>query len=84
LSPQAERCDELAFDAGRASLAAGLHIRAMNALTMLRDPKHGVEKSEFTRRLATAIDSTPLSRSCCTALDCAPVDRGRSPRDGGK
>jgi hypothetical protein len=86
LSPRAERCDELAFDAGRASLAAGLRIRATNALTMLRDPKHGVENSEYARRLAQAIDRTPMSRSCCSALDCAPLDRDRSqlPRDEGK
>ena len=72
LSPKAERCDELAFAAGRASLAAGLPIRAKRALALLRDPKNGVENSESTQRLARAIESTPPSRSCCTAMDCEP------------
>ena len=61
-SPQAERCDELAFYAGKSAMLAGLRLRAKEALAILRDPINGLEKSAFMDRLVKIIDAGPPSR----------------------
>ena len=61
-SPQAERCDELAFYAGKSAMLAGLRLRAKEALAILRDPINGLEKSPFTDRLVKIIDAGLPSR----------------------
>lgn len=61
-SPHAERCDELAFYAGKAAMRAGLRLRAKKALAILRDPINGLEKSAFTDQLVKIIDGSPASR----------------------
>jgi hypothetical protein len=55
-SPASERCDELAYNAGMAFVAAARPDRAKGALSLLLDPINKVEKSVLAQRLSKAIE----------------------------
>jgi hypothetical protein len=58
-SPQASRCDEIAFNAGRAFLAAKLPDRAREAEAILMDPRNQLQKSPLTEKLVKVLERLP-------------------------
>jgi hypothetical protein len=60
--PVAERCDEIAFNAGKAFLAAGRPERAAEAARMLADPRNGMAKSPLAGKLAKGLEGVPGAR----------------------
>jgi hypothetical protein len=60
-TPQQERCDELAYNAGRAFLAAKQPERAKAAAKVLLDPGNGMQKSPLAAKLSTILQSTPAA-----------------------
>jgi hypothetical protein len=56
---QPERCDELAYNAGRAFIAAGKPERAREAAKVLLDPRNGMENSPLAARLAKTLQAFP-------------------------
>ena len=57
-----ERCDELAFYAGKALLLDGLRARAEEALEIVRQPKNSLQNSAFAARLIAAVDGGPATQ----------------------
>jgi hypothetical protein len=60
-NPHDERCDELAYNAGKAFLAAGRLDRAKEALSILLDPRNKLQNAPLTRRLTSAIEEASAS-----------------------
>ncbi len=58
-STQAERCDEIAYNAGRAFLAAHRPERAREAHGILLDPRNGMQKSPLTTKLGEILQRLP-------------------------
>ncbi len=54
-TPKKERCDEIAFNAGRAFLAANLRAKAEEALEILKDPANGLQATDSAFMLEKAI-----------------------------
>ncbi len=58
---QDDRCDELAYNAGKAFLAAGKPERAREAAKLLLDPRNGMAKSPLAARLAKTLQALPAA-----------------------
>jgi hypothetical protein len=54
-SPRDDRCDELAYNAGRAFIAAKRLDRAREAAAVLTDPRNQLQKSPLTEKFVKAI-----------------------------
>jgi hypothetical protein len=57
--PQQEKCDEIAYNAGKAFLAAGQPERASEAAKILLDPSNGMQSSPLAAKLAKILSAVP-------------------------